>query len=130
VLNGILGHRLSAAKKVLQDQGHSAYRDIAKGICSDVRITVERIIELDLLGDVVQRFRRAINTSGKLSKVARITVADCRLIDDMMTKYSRYEHAQPGEAPVALPEPDELEADLKTLKAWLEEFTVRPTPAA
>jgi hypothetical protein len=86
------------------------------------------MIENDLLADVVQRFRRPINTVGKLHKVAKITSNDCVYIDTMMTKYSRYEHAQPGEAPIELPEPDELEKDLKGLKAWLDEFSGREVP--
>lgn len=98
-------------------------------MCIDIRITIERLIENDLLADVVQRFRRPINTMGKLHKVAKITSNDCEYIDAMMTKYSRYEHAQPEEAPVELPEPDELEEDLKGLKAWLDEFSGREVPA-
>jgi hypothetical protein len=50
-------------------------------------------------------------------------------LDAMMTKYSRYEHAQPGEAPVPLPEPDELAEDLKNLKSWLDEFAARVIPS-
>jgi hypothetical protein len=129
-LNSLLDQRLSHAKKTLDSDGYTAYNILAKAICSDVRITVERIVEYDLLADVVERFRRPINTMGKLEKVAKITLADCQLIDEMMTKYSYYEHSQPGEAPVALPEPDELEADLTKLKNWLAEFTKRPVPVA
>jgi hypothetical protein len=44
----------------------------------------------------------------------------------MMTKYSKYEHSQPSEAPVFLPEPNELDTDFKNLKKWLDEFTKRP----
>jgi hypothetical protein len=35
-----------------------------------------------------------------------------------MTKYSRYEHSQPLEAPVVMPTPDEMENDFKSLKNW------------
>jgi hypothetical protein len=96
----------------------TAYAPLAKAICSDFRILLERMIECELLADVVQRFRRAVNTQGKLDKLARITAADCKLFDDMMTKYSRYEHSQPNEAPVAPPTPDELKADLEALRDW------------
>jgi len=40
-------------------------------------------------------------------------------------KYSRYEHAQPKEAPVQLPDPDEIEKDLVKLKTWQTEFSAR-----
>lgn len=124
-LNTLIGQRLPKAKKVWTEEGNAPYQVEAKALCSDVRITIERLIENDLLADVVQRFRRPINTMGKIEKLARIKPADCAFLDAMMTKYSRYEHAQPGEAPVPLPEPDELGEDLKNLKAWLEEFTSR-----
>jgi energy-coupling factor transporter ATP-binding protein EcfA2 len=125
VLNSLIGQRLPKARKVWTDEGNAPYQVEAKALCSDIRITIERLIENDLLADVVQRFRRPINTMGKIEKLARIKPADCAFLDAMMTKYSRYEHAQPGEAPVPLPEPDELAEDLKSLKAWLGEFNSR-----
>ncbi|HUT86770.1 MAG TPA: hypothetical protein VMX15_01615 [Candidatus Heimdallarchaeota archaeon] len=128
-LTTLLNKRLAKARKVYEETGGSEYMVLAKALCSDIRITIERLIENDLLADVVKRFRRPINTVGKLHKVAKITSKDCEYIDAMMTKYSRYEHAQPEEAPVELPEPNELEQDLKRLKAWLDEFSDREVPA-
>lgn len=81
--------------------------------------------EVELLADVIQRHRRAINTLGKLEKLADITAEDYKLIDEMMAKYSRYEHAQSTEAPVELPLPDELTEDAKKLKAWRDGLEVR-----
>ncbi len=129
-LNTLIGQRLPKARKVWTDEGNAPYQVEAKALCSDIRITVERLIENDLLADVVQRFRRPINTMGKIEKLARIKPADCAFLDSMMTKYSRYEHSQPCEAPVPLPEPDELAEDLNNLKAWLDEFTARIIPPA
>ena len=128
-LNTLLNKRLTKVKNVYEETGGTEYTILTKALCSDIRITIERTIENDLLADVVQRFRRPINTMEKLHKVAKVTTKDCEYIDEMMTKYSSYEHAQPSEAPVELPEPDELEEDLKGLKAWLEEFSGREVPA-
>jgi hypothetical protein len=50
------------------------------------------------------------------------------MIDELMTKYSRYEHSQPDEAPVPLPEPDDIAADLTRLQVWLKEFSERKIP--
>jgi len=72
----------------------------------------ERLIENDLLSDVVQRFRRAVNTMNKIDNLAKISASDCKLFDDLMSKYSRYEHSQPKETPIALPEPDDLQQDI------------------
>jgi hypothetical protein len=60
-----------------------------------------------------------------LQKLAKITLTDCNYLDDLMTKYSRYEHSHPNEAPIFLPDPDELNADLTTLKEWRDEFEKR-----
>ena len=125
VLNQLINDRLPKAKKRLNEDGKEAYESDAKALCSDFRILLERMIEYELMSDVVQRYRRAINTMGKISNLAKISEADCKYFDDLMTKYSRYEHSQPLEAPVSLPEPDELETDFNALKDWLSEFKER-----
>jgi energy-coupling factor transporter ATP-binding protein EcfA2 len=117
--------RVVRARKVLTEHGQEEYEMIAIGICSDIRITLERLIENDLLADVIQRFRRPIITQGKLHKLAKITLDDCKYIDNLMTKYSQYEHSQPNEAPISIPGPDELGDDLQTLKSWRDEFEKR-----
>lgn len=126
-LNALLNEILAKARKAHVEEGQTAYAPLAKSICSDFRILLERMIECDLLADVVQRFRRSIVTKDRLDKLARITPEDCRFFDNMMTKYSRYEHSQPNEAPVALPAPDELKADLEALRDWRTAFVGRTT---
>jgi len=126
-LNALLNENLAKARKAHDEEGQTAYAPLAKSICSDFRILLERMIECELLADVVQRFRRAVNTQGKLDKLARITAEDCKLFDNMMTKYSRYEHSQPSEAPVAPPTPEELKVDLEALRDWRTAFVGRTT---
>lgn len=129
-LNSLLGERLAKAKRIHAESGKAEYHIYAKALCSDTRITIERLVEHELMADVVQRFRRPITTMGKIEKLAKISAEDCKLFDDLMTKYSRYEHAQPNEAPVPLPEPTDIETDLKRLKSWLDAFKARPVPVA
>ncbi len=124
-LNNLLYDRLPKAKKVLQASGMNEYEVLAKSICSDVRILLERLIEKDLLADIICRFRRSVQTDNKINKLARITAKDCNMFDELMTKYSRYEHSQADELPVSLPLPDIIESDLEHLKTWLEEFKKR-----
>ena len=124
-INSLLD-RVERARKVLNDTGQVEYEWAAKAICTQTRITLERIIENDLLADVIQRFRRSVTTQGKLHKLSRITRDDCIYIDQLMTKYSRYEHSQPGEAPVPLPNPDGLKTDLTVLRDWRNAFEKRP----
>jgi len=129
-LNSLINSELPRAKKLFNESGFDAYKSEAKSLCSEFRILLERMVEYELMSDVVQRYRRAINTMGKIGNLAKISEADCKYFDDLMTKYSRYEHSQPLEAPVPLPEPDELETDFSALKDWQAEFKKRPlTPA-
>ena len=128
VINGLLNERLVRAKKILAENGKAEYDIHAKAICSDVRILVERLVEDTLLNEVVRRFRRAVQTQNRIGGLAKIKPEDCQMIDEMMTKYSRYEHSQPNEAPVPLPEPDEIAADLTRLQIWLKEFSERTIP--
>jgi len=118
-------HPLSHAKKVYNDEIEKDYDSEAKSICSDFRILLERMVENVLMADMVQRFRRDLHTKGKIHQLSKINESDCKYIDDMMSKYSKYEHSQPHRAPVPMPLPNELETDLKELKDWYEEFTNR-----
>jgi len=117
--------KIPEGRNILNEQGNEPYTWWVKSVCTNTRITIEKVIEYDLLADVVQRFRRAINTQGKLHNVAKVTQNDCKYIDELMTKFSRYEHSHPNEAPVPPPEPDELEADLNELKKWRKDFVER-----
>ncbi len=125
-LTDLKNGRLVRARNTLNTEGTEAYYPLAKAICSDFRILLERIVELVLLADVVQRHRRAVNTLGKIQQLAKIRAGDCDLVDGFMSKYSRYEHSQSPEAPVEPPDPEELEADINCLIAWHSEFKVRP----
>lgn len=125
-LTDLKNSRLVRARNTLNTEGAEAYYPLAKAICSDFRILLERIVELALLADVVQRHRRAVNTQGKIQQLAKIRAGDCDLVDGFMSKYSRYEHSQSSEAPVEPPQPEELEADIDCLIAWHAEFRARP----
>jgi len=124
-LKKLRDERLSQAAKMLKDHGSETYYPLAKAICSDFRILVERMVELVLLADVIQRHRRAINTMGKIDNLSKIQPEDCRLIDDFMTKYSCYEHSQSSESPVDIPDPNALKDDIEKLLNWHNEFKDR-----
>ena len=124
-LKNIKNEKIAKAKKNFNDSGSEAYYPYGKALCSDIRILVERIVELDFLADVVQRYRRAVNTMGKVEKLAKIKKEDCDLINDFMTRYSCYEHSQPSETPIEIPQPTEIEKDVDNLLKWLTEFNSR-----
>lgn len=85
-LNQLANERVSALRKAERARRLSDVRALTAELCRDVRITLENIVEKELLGDVVSRFRRDINTKGKLSKVAAVHEDDCGLMETMMTK--------------------------------------------
>jgi energy-coupling factor transporter ATP-binding protein EcfA2 len=128
--NNILLDRLEEARKAGDNGGADAYRQQAQGICSDFRKLLERTVEEDLLNGIVKRHRRSITTDNLLKPLPNITSEDCKLIDDLMTKYSCYEHSQSQETPAFLPEEPELRADFEALKKWRDDFKKRPTEAA
>ena len=124
--NNILLTRLGEARKAGEESGADAYRNFAQGICSDFRKLLERTVEDDLLNQVVRRHRRSVTTDNRLAPLTHITQEDCRFIDDLMTKYSCFEHSQSPETPSSIPEEPELRKDLERLKVWREEFKKRP----
>jgi len=124
-LRSLRDESLAKAARVLRDQGHDTYYPLGKAACTDFRILMERIVETELLADVVQRHRRALHTKNKVRKLARITAEDCELVEKVMDKYSRFEHSQSSEATVEIPPPDEIHADIDSILAWHKAFTDR-----
>jgi energy-coupling factor transporter ATP-binding protein EcfA2 len=124
--NNILLDRLASARRDGEASGAEAYRSLAQGICSDFRKLLERTVEDDLLNQVVRRHRRSVTTDNRLSVLHLISQADCNYFDDLMSKYSCYEHSQSAETPSFIPEEPELRMDLESLKSWREEFKKRP----
>lgn len=120
-----LSQRLKRARETLERDGQAIYEELASGICGDFRITIERVIEKILLCDIIRRHSREVHTKNKLKNLARINDGDCHLFDEIMTKYSTHEHSQPEEAPVVLPEPNEIADDIKKVQAWIVSFKSR-----
>lgn len=117
-------HRLPKICRYLE-QGQIAEYDFAmKAACSDFRILVERSIEYSLLCDVVGRFRRAVKTQ-VIRDLAKIKVDDCSFLDDLMTRYSCFEHSQSMEFAGELPTLEQLGKDIAAALAWNEEYLKR-----
>lgn len=124
IANRYLYERLAKLKNVLP-VSQQDYDVLAKALCGDIRILLEQIVELDMLAGIIRRYNPEIQTKGKIERLANIRLEDCKFIDDLMTTYSRYEHSQPDEAPVDLPNPDELENDLKEIIGFIESIQNR-----
>ena len=122
--NNILLERIREAE-LLAEKDIEQYKIYAQSLCSDFRKLIERTVEDDLLSQVVKRHRRSVTTDGRLKELPKINQADCAYIDELMTKYSSYEHSQSSETPVFLPDPEELRRDIEGLKTWRDEFRKR-----
>jgi energy-coupling factor transporter ATP-binding protein EcfA2 len=116
-------HRVPALRKLF-DAGDTSYDNEMKAACADFRILVERSVEKIMLCGLVERFRRSVQTQ-QIRSLAKIVPNDCDLIDQMMTKYSRFEHSQSDELDSTLPDADELEQDIKKMHDWIGDFDKR-----
>ncbi|PMR67097.1 AAA family ATPase [Halomonas heilongjiangensis] len=123
-LNTLMNQRYQDAKKASENGEFEHAEILLKSMCSDFRTLVERSIENDLLCGVVQRFQRPVHTL-KIKDLVKLKDTDCNLLDSLMTKYSGFEHSQPAESPLELPEPGDLMADMTSLKSWREEYVKR-----
>lgn len=115
-LNSLINDNLSKLKKM--DEFSTEYRSLFHNTCQDFRNIVEKSVEEELLGGVVKRFRKDIQTKNRLKKLAEITTKDCDLIDRLMTRYSYYDHSMSDEAPLLELTIEELESDIMELKDW------------
>ena len=74
---------------------------------------------------MVKRYSPEVQTQKKIYSLAEITEEDCKFIDELMSKYSYYEHSQPEELPISLPDPGDLEKDLTRIISFIEELNKR-----
>ena len=123
-LNDLINEQLPKAKNILKEKGTEEYNIKADSLIKNFRILIEKTIESTLLGDIIKRFRKDIQPK-RVRKLSKIKADDCKLIDELMTKYSNPLHSQSDEIPVQLLKPDELEKDFKKLKSWIDEFNKR-----
>jgi len=126
-LKNLKNERLARASKMLKEEGSEIYYPLAKAICSDFRIILERIVEKLLLAGIIQRHSREVHTK-HIRDLLKVGHEDCQLIEEMMTKYSTFEHSQSSETSVEPPEPAELETDIDRVLSWFDEFKKRKPP--
>lgn len=124
-ISRITGEFLPQLKKHFENGDADLYEREARQICSEFRILVEKCVESVLLNDVLVRFRRDLQTKGRLSALTKIQSNDCNLIDDLMTRYFVYEHSQSDELPSPSPDLSQIELDAKMLSDWINEFSTR-----
>lgn len=119
-----LRHELKEARRKLDAENRAGYELDVQGIYKRLRQTWERAVEEELLGDVVQRFGKEIQTK-RLRYLSVITEQDIEDVTREMTRCSNYEHDEPGAVNNGIPEPDKVAADIKVLEDWIESLRQR-----
>jgi hypothetical protein len=86
-------------------------------------MTWERAVEEVLLREVVLRFRKGVETQ----RLAGVVVddEDYAKISAGMSRCSNYAHDKALEGGIAIPDPDELLADIDALETWRFEVEKR-----
>lgn len=123
---GYLKEQLQQAGAVFRKIGVDAYEPVGRHIYGLLRETWERSVEEVLLGQVIVRFGREIQTN-RLRYVTDIKEDDINIIDCNMTKCSSFMqgHDQAAAVNERVPPPDELEKDVETLEAWINSMRPR-----
>ena len=124
-LNHMLKEDLPKIEKKLKEDGIDETIHDIKSLCSNFRIVIERTVEIYLICGVVERFRRSVQTMNRIKKLSNISEQDCKLIDELMTEYSKYEHSQTYEMPGRLPNIEKIKQDMNQLSNWIEDYKKR-----
>lgn len=119
-------HQLIA--KLFRNGDEAEYRKQTVDAYVHLRMAWERAVEEVLLSSVVLRFRKGIETQ-KLSGVI-VDDDDYATVDAGMTKCSNYAHDKALMGGVAVPEPDELLADIERLETWRVQIQKRVSETA
>jgi len=122
--NMIKNNQLPKLKKLESEGSVAEFEEKMRAVCSSYRILLEKTLETELLSGVVTRFKRSVQ-SMQIPRLAKIKPEDCALLDDLMTRYSCFEHSQSEEIAVELPTAEALENDLDRILEWIEEFSKR-----
>lgn len=117
VLNELINDNLSKLKKM--DELSEEYSREKHYICQQFRNCVEKSVEEFLIGEVVMRFRKDVQTK-RIKYLHTITKEDCDTIDAMMTKYSAYDHSMSSETPLVEFDISEIEEDMNQFSQWLK----------
>lgn len=117
-LNKLKNDNVARLRKM--DEASPEFTEGVHYVCQQIRIHVEKSVEDTLLNGVVLRYRKDVQTNNRIKWLSAITEDDCKLIDEMMTKYSYYDHSMSDEMPLQEYALNEIEADIDKLIDWLE----------
>lgn len=108
-------------KSLLKNNDFLAHDAKLKMLYSSMRITAERCIEKVLLGEIIVRYNKVIH-SRLLPNLNCIEPEDIKLLNDLMTKYSNYEHSNPGESTPKPLSDEDIIKDITELDDWIRKY--------
>ena len=123
---GVLKDSLQKLDRIYRTDTEEKYKNEAKIFYGKLRETWERVVEELILNNTVTRFGRAIQTQ-RLKKVVDLTNDDYNIIDENMSKASKYfwGHDTSGELIEEYPNIDEIKEDIDTLEQYVKELRRR-----
>jgi energy-coupling factor transporter ATP-binding protein EcfA2 len=113
---GVLRNMQLQIAKIHKSGDEPEWRRQSVDCYRQLRIAWERAVEEVLFQNVVLRFRKGVSTQPLVG--VSVEDADYNSIEQAMTKCSNYAHDQALMGGVAIPEPDELLADIQVLEDW------------
>lgn len=117
LLNRLINDCLSKLKRMNElDEDFNRERHY---LCQQFRNCVEKSIEDFLIAEIVVRFRKDVQTR-RIKYLSLITKSDCDIVDDMMTKYSAYDHSMSTETPLIEFSIQEIETDMQKFSEWIK----------
>lgn len=119
---GMLIEKVNKVKDM--DVLHIDYRMTIEWVCKEFRIIAEKTIERIFTEDIIKRNDPVIRSSNVM-KLARITESDCKMVDEVMSEYSKYVHSQSDEIEIELIEIEKLLSDLTKYQAWAKDAAKR-----
>lgn len=125
---GALKAQHQLISKLYNDGEEHAHRKQTVDAYFHLRMAWERAIEEVLLRRVILRFRKGVETQ-RLAEVV-VDDNDYAQVDAGMTKCSNYAHDKALMGGVAVPEPDELLADIMALENWRAQTEKRSAETA
>ncbi|WP_193159378.1 AAA family ATPase [Serratia marcescens] len=118
-----LNAELHDLRKLDKEGTENDFRQTSRTFYGLLRETWERLVEEKLLNKVVNRFERGIYTQ-RLSRLIDISATDIEKVDHAMGKCSTYFTGHDSAPAIgnAYPTLEEIEADLKNIKDFLDEL--------
>jgi len=113
---GALKSQQQLIAKLFKDGDEQKHRKQTVDAYFRLRLAWERAVEEVLLRKVVLRFRKGVETQ-RLAEVI-VDDSDYAKVDAGMSRCSNYAHDKALMGGVAVPEPDELLADIMSLETW------------